>query len=52
MILKTLILFKYNKKHIKEKHHGCSRFILNRLCDLQGTNFEIVDCQVKEKEVV
>lgn len=26
--------------------------ILNRLCDLQGTNFEVVDCQVKEKEVV
>ena len=26
--------------------------ILNRLCDLQGTNFEVVDCQVKELEVV
>lgn len=21
--------------------------ILNRLCDVQGTNFEVVDCQVK-----
>lgn len=26
--------------------------ILNRLCDLQGTNFEVVDCQVKEKEII
>lgn len=26
--------------------------ILNRLCDLQDTNFEIVDCQVKEDEIV
>ena len=26
--------------------------IFNRLCDLQGTNFEIVDCQIKEKDVV
>ncbi len=26
--------------------------ILNRLCDLQGTNFEVVDCQVKEEEIV
>jgi transposase len=26
--------------------------ILGRLCDLQGTNFEVTDCQVKENEVV
>ena len=26
--------------------------ILNRLCDLRGTNFEIVVCEFKEKEVV
>lgn len=26
--------------------------ILSRLCDLQGTNFEVTDCQVKEKEIV
>jgi transposase len=26
--------------------------ILNRLCDLQGTNFEVVDCQVKDEEIV
>lgn len=26
--------------------------ILNRLCDLQGTNFEVTDCQVKENEIV
>ncbi|MGZ3745626.1 MAG: ISL3 family transposase [Pseudobdellovibrionaceae bacterium] len=26
--------------------------ILNRLCDLQGTNFEVVDCQVKDEEVI
>jgi transposase len=26
--------------------------ILSRLCDLQETNFEVVDCQVKEDEVV
>ncbi len=26
--------------------------ILSRLCDLQGTNFEIVDCQVKAEEVI
>jgi len=25
---------------------------LNRLCDLQVSKFEIVDCQVKEKDVV
>lgn len=26
--------------------------ILNRLCDLQGTNFEVIDCQIKEDEIV
>lgn len=26
--------------------------ILNRLCDLQGTNFEVVDCQVRDEEIV
>jgi transposase len=26
--------------------------ILSRLCDLQGTNFEVTDCQVKESEIV
>lgn len=26
--------------------------ILARLCDLQGTNFEVIDCQVRDKEVV
>lgn len=26
--------------------------ILSRLCDLQGTNFEVVDCQVKEEEII
>ena len=26
--------------------------ILSRICDLQGTNFEVVDCQVKEEEIV
>lgn len=26
--------------------------ILSRLCDLQNTNFELVDCQVKDNEVV
>lgn len=26
--------------------------ILARLCDLQGTNFEIVDCQVRDSEIV
>ena len=26
--------------------------ILNRLCDLQGTNFEVVDCQVREEEII
>ena len=26
--------------------------ILNRLCDLQGTNFEVTDCQVKESEII
>lgn len=25
--------------------------ILTRLCDLQGTNFEVVDCQVREDEI-
>ena len=29
-----------------------SDIILNRLCDLQETNFEIVDVQVKEEEIV
>jgi transposase len=26
--------------------------ILARLCDLQGTNFEVIDCQVRETEIV
>jgi hypothetical protein len=26
--------------------------ILARLCDLQATNFEVIDCQVKEEEIV
>lgn len=26
--------------------------ILGRLCDLQGTNFEVTDCQVKSEEIV
>lgn len=26
--------------------------ILARLCDLQGTNFEVVDCQVRDKEII
>ena len=26
--------------------------ILTRLCDLQGTNFEVVDCKVTDNEIV
>lgn len=26
--------------------------ILSRLCDLQGTNFEVTDCQVRDNEIV
>lgn len=26
--------------------------ILSRLCDLQGTNFEVVDCKVSENEII
>jgi hypothetical protein len=26
--------------------------ILTRLCDLQGTNFEVVDCKVSDEEIV
>src|SRR5690606_1909474 len=29
-----------------------SDIILNRLCDLQETNFEVIDVQVKEAEIV
>lgn len=29
-----------------------SDHILNRLCDLQQTNFEVVDVQVKDEEII
>lgn len=29
-----------------------AEIILSRLCDLQATSFEVVDCKVKEDEIV